>query len=88
MLLGNIIQEFTDSRLYSIDYCKWLAPGEVLTSANFTIDAGTATITLPPTLGPLGVLDTQALFILNNGTLNDQFNIIIHSDNQLRTDAQ
>ena len=77
MLLGNILQEVGASRLYSIDYSKWLAPGETLTSASYTVDAGTATVSLPPTLGPLGVEDTQALFILNNGTLNDQFNIVV-----------
>ena len=89
MLLGNIIQEVNGSRLYSVDYSKWLVEGEVLTNATYTVDAGTATVSLPPTLGPLGVEDTRALFILNNGTLGDQFNIVANvSTNfgQLRSD--
>ena len=78
MLLGNILQAVGEARLYSIDYSKWLAEGEKLTGAFYTVDAGTATVSLPPTLGPLGVEDTRTLFILNNGTLGDQFNVVVN----------
>lgn len=77
MLLGNIIQEVNDSRLYSIDYSKWLAPGESLTSAVYVVDAGTATVTFPSNFGKFDPTDHIAYFILNNGTLNDQFNVVV-----------
>ena len=77
MLLGNIIQEVFDSRLYSIDYTNWLAPGEHLTSMVYVVDAGTATVTLAPNRSQFNPDESIAYFILNNGTLNDQFNIVV-----------
>lgn len=78
MLLGNIVQEVFDSKLYSIDYTRWLDEGEKLTAASYTIDSGTATISLSPVLGALDVEKNVAYFILNNGTLGDQFNIVVN----------
>ena len=89
MLLGNIIQDVGDSRLWSVDYTAWLANGEVLTGATFTRDVGFATITIPPTLAPYGVQDKHALFILTDNAVGDQFNVIITvatSFGQSRTD--
>ena len=88
MLLGNIIQDVGDTRLWSVDYTKWLQQGEVLTSATFIKDVGSA-ILAPSPFGTRNVTDTQALFLLTDYAVGDQFNVIITvttNYNQTRTD--
>lgn len=76
MLLGNIIQAVGDTRLWSVDYRQWLQSGEVLISATFTKDVGSAVLA-PSVFGTRNVLDTRALFILTDNAVGDQFNAII-----------
>ena len=77
MLLGNIQQAVGDSRLWKIDYSKWLAEGEFITSATYVTDAGSAVITQPGVLFPEGVQQVEAFFVLTDKAVGDQFNIIV-----------
>ena len=76
MLLGNIIQAVGDTRLWSVDYTKWLQKGEVLASATFTVDVGSAVLA-PSVFGSRNVTDTSAFFNLTDNAVGDQFNVII-----------
>lgn len=73
MLLGSKKVVVGGRTKFRVDYRRWLAQGEILTSVTPTIDSGTATVdgmALSPD-------QKQCSFFLNGGTFLDVFNIIL-----------
>lgn len=73
MLLGSRKQLVGARSQYRVDYRRWLAQGEVLTTVTPTIDSGSATVD-----GMTLASDKKSCtFFLNGGTLFDVFNVIL-----------
>lgn len=76
MLLGRKIQLVGERKRVVVNYDGWLQDGETLSSLVCTVDQGTATVD-----GARVLSDKRSLaFFINNGTLQDVFNVIIEAD--------
>src|ERR1035437_8913065 len=79
MVLGRKLQVVGDRVQYIVDCTPWLVAGETITAITCYVDQGTA------------MVDTTAIaadglsysFFLNNGTLGDQFNVIVEQTTSL-----
>ena len=79
MLLGSVTIQVNDTIQYAVDYRRWLLEGEILTFVATDIDSGSAIIS-NISLSP----DQKSVsFQIGNGSLGDQFNVIVTANTSL-----